>query len=130
MAQTQTRKQVLEKPIVLYDNSCKFCVTTADQLREYDKDNALDWQDMNDEAVQRRFPNIDWERAADEIHFVDTDGRVTTGSRAVADIAKVIGGDVGKAAAGAMNLPGVKQASDIVYEIISKNRHKIMGRNE
>ena len=120
---------VLPKPYVLYDGSCKMCVTATDQLRDLDTDGVIEWRDMHDEAMHRKFPNLDWTRVKDEIHLIHRDGRVRTGSRAVRDISELIGGEVGKAAARALDLPGVKDASDLIYRIVSENRHKIMGKN-
>jgi len=118
----------LEKPIVLFDGTCKFCVTTTDQMRALDKDGVIEWIDMNTEGVRERFPKIDWERAKEEMHLIHRDGRVHTGARAVRDIAALIGGDVGAAAAKAMDLPGIRDAADLVYHIVAENRHRIMGR--
>ena len=124
---TEEKKQQLEKPVVLYDASCRFCVTAADQMRELDKNGDIEWLDKDDPDVQKRFQGVDWDRADEEIHFIHTDGKITVGSRAVADIAETIGGDVGRTAARAMKLPGVKEASDLIYKVVSENRHRIMG---
>lgn len=124
---TSAPKKVLEKPVVLFDDTCRLCVTTTSQMRGLDKDGAIDWRPLSEPGLRERFPRIDWERAKDEMHLIHTDGRVTTGARAVSDIAEMIGGDVGAAAARAMSLPGVRDAADLVYKIVSENRHKIMG---
>ncbi|MBX3727884.1 MAG: DUF393 domain-containing protein [Candidatus Sumerlaeia bacterium] len=116
---------VLERPVVLFDSACKLCTTTTSQLRDLDKSGAIDWLDLHDPAVRRRFPRIDWKRAEEEMHLVHRSGRVVTGARAVADVAELIGGEVGRAAAAAMKLPGVRDAADIVYHIVSENRHRL-----
>lgn len=120
--------KVLERPVVLYDGSCKVCITAADQLRALDKEGVIDWKDANDPVQRERFPKIDWKRAEKEIHLVHVDGRVRTGAKAVRDIAEMIGGDVGRAAAKAMDLPGVRDAADVIYAIVSENRHRIGGK--
>ena len=125
MTTTAPRPNVLEKPVVLFDGSCTLCVTTTDQLRALDKDGALDWRDLNDEAMRRKFPRLDWARVNEVIHLIHRDGRVVTGSRAVRDIAEMIGGEVGKSVAGIMNQPGVKDAADIIYGLVSSNRGRI-----
>lgn len=121
---------MLSKPVVLYDGACKFCTTTTNQLRALDTEGTIEWVELHDENVRKRFPKIDWERAEEEMHLIHVDGRVRTGARAVRDVADLIGGDVGQAAARAMDLPGVKDAADIVYRIVSENRHRIMGKTE
>lgn len=123
-------KTVLSKPVALYDGTCKLCITATDQLRSLDKEGVIEWLDMNDEKLRTRFPKVDWERAKEEIHLIHTDGRMRTGSRAVRDIAEMIGGDVGKAAARAMDLPGLRDASDLIYHLVSENRHRIMGEKK
>lgn len=128
MSESTERKR-LPKPVGLYDGSCKFCVTTTDQLRNLDKDGVIDWRDLHDEKVQRQFPNIDWDRANEEIHLIHTDGRVRTGVNAVRDIAELIGGEAGRLVAQTMEVPGVHEAAEMVYKTISENRHRIMGRN-
>lgn len=119
---------VLEKPVVLYDGECKMCITATDQLRALDKNETLEWQDANDPVQRERFPRVDWERAMKEIHLVHTDGRIRTGAKAVRDIAEMIGGDVGRAAAKTMDLPGVRDAADLIYSIVADNRHRIGGK--
>jgi len=120
----------LEKPVVLYDGTCRMCTTAVKQLREMDKDGVLDWLDINERDVRAQFPKVDWKRAEEEIHLVHTDGRMRTGSRAVRDIAEMIGGDLGQAAARAMDLPGVRDAADIIYHIVAQNRHRVFGSND
>lgn len=125
MTASSPRPHVLDKPVVLYDGSCDFCTTTTDQLRQLDRDGAIDWRDLHDEANRRKFPKLDWKRVEEEIHLIHRDGRVVVGSRAVRDIAGLIGGEVGKSLAGVMDQPGIKDASDIVYGLVSANRHRI-----
>ncbi len=125
-----TAKKTLEKPVVLYDGTCKMCTTAAKQLREADKEGVLEWLDINDADVRAQFPAVDWKRAEDEIHLVHTDGRIRTGAKAARDIAEMIGGDLGQAAARAMDLPGVRDAADIIYHIVAQNRHRIFGKVE
>lgn len=115
----------LERPVVLYDKSCKFCVTTTEQARSLDKEGKIEWLDVHDDAVRRRFPRIDWERAEKELHLIHRDGRVTTGSRAVRDVADLLGGEAGHVLAQIMDLPGIREAADIAYHIISENRDRI-----
>jgi predicted DCC family thiol-disulfide oxidoreductase YuxK len=106
------------------------CVTAASQLRETDKEGRLEWLDINDPAVRSRFPRIDWKRAEEEIHLVHLDGRVRTGAKAVRDIAELIGGELGQAAAKAMDLPGIRDAADLIYHLVAQNRHLLFGRVE
>ncbi|MDX1971854.1 MAG: DUF393 domain-containing protein, partial [Candidatus Sumerlaeia bacterium] len=119
---------VLPKPVVLYDGSCNLCVTAHDQLRALDREETLDWLDITEESTRKRFPNVDWKRAEDEIHLIHTNGRMTTGSRAVADIAELLGGELGKTAVKLLKLPGMQNAADLIYGIIAENRHNLFGR--
>ncbi|MGF1572879.1 MAG: thiol-disulfide oxidoreductase DCC family protein [Sumerlaeia bacterium] len=121
---------VLPKPVVLYDGSCNLCVKAHDQLRALDKDETLDWLDITQESTRIKFPNVDWKRAEDEIHLVHKDGRIRTGSRAVRDITELIGGEVGQAAAKLMDIPGIKTASDAIYQLVAENRFRVFGRKE
>lgn len=127
MTTERTGNKVLEKPAVLYDGSCKLCISTTDQLRDFDREHKIDWLDLGDPQVRARFPRVDWERAKDEIHFIHENGRIVTGIRAVHDIADCIGGDAGHFAARALEVPGIREAADVLYHIISENRFKISG---
>jgi predicted DCC family thiol-disulfide oxidoreductase YuxK len=120
-----TTTNVLARPTVLYDGRCRVCATAESQLRDLDKEQVLDWLDLHDPAVRARFPKIDWLRAEEEVHLIHVDGRVRTGARAVRDIAQLIGGEVGATAARAMDLPGVRDAADLIYRIVSENRHRL-----
>lgn len=118
----------LAKPVVLYDGSCRLCISATDQLRKLDTEDALDWLNMREDAVRARFRGIDWRRAEEEIHLVRTDGRLRVGVDAVREISEMIGGDVGKAASVALDLPGVRQAADVIYSIVAANRHHLMSK--
>lgn len=124
---TSEKRMVLEKPVGLYDGACKFCVSTTNQLREMDRHGVIDWQDLHDPAVRARFPKLDWKLAEEEIHLIHRDGRVVTGVRALHDIAELIGGELGGAAAKVMELPGVREAADALYHLISQHRYEIFG---
>ncbi|MCB2155930.1 DUF393 domain-containing protein [bacterium] len=123
-------KKLLAKPVVLYDGSCKFCSKSTDQLMALDKDGCIDWLDLHDEKVQKRFAGIDWERAHEEIHLIHRDGRVHTGVGALRDIAEMIGGEAGKAMSRAMDIPGIRESADLIYKVISENRHRIWGEEK
>jgi len=122
--------KVLDKPVVLYDAQCKVCITATDQLRALDRNGVVEWRDVNDPAQRERFPNIDWERAMKEIHIIHTNGRVHTAARAVRDIAELMGGEVGRSAVRAMDLPGIKDAAELIYTIVSENRHRFGPRKD
>src|SRR5690606_22116248 len=110
-------------PVVLYDGTCRMCATMTNQLREADKEGVLEWLDINDAAVRAQFPKVDWKRAEEEIHLIHTDGRMRTGARAIGDIAEMVGGEMGKAAARAMEMPGIRDAADVFYHLVAQNRH-------
>lgn len=120
-----TTTKLLERPVVLYDGACNFCVKTTDQLMALDKEHRIDWQDLNDESVRKHFVGIDWERAKEEIHLIHRDGRVHTGVNALRDIAELIGGEAGQAVSRAMDLPGIRESAGLIYKVISENRHRI-----
>lgn len=126
--QQQQAPRRLAKPVVLYDGSCKLCISATDQLRKLDTEGALDWLNMREDEVRARFRGIDWKRAEEEIHLVRTDGRLRVGVDAVREISEMIGGDVGKAASAALDLPGVRQAADVIYSIVAANRHIISAK--
>ncbi len=68
------------KLVVLFDGGCGLCRRTANVV---DRLNLLDRIDLLDitkwETISPRFPQIDRQRAIDDMHAVDADGRVAIG---------------------------------------------------
>lgn len=112
------------KPIdVLYDGKCGLCGRTIAVLRRIDllgrlryRDVVGDWQ-----AVHADHPQVDREAALQDMHVINSDGRVDAGFDGYRLIAWAV--PLGWLFLPLLYLPGVSYAGDRVYRWVADRRH-------
>lgn len=111
------------RPLVVFDGDCAFCTTSARWLeRVLGTDARVEpWQFVDLAAY-----GIDAERAAYEVLWVDSHGRVYGGAQAVARWLMHSGG-VWRVVGTVMTLPPVRWIAAGVYRLIAVNRHRLPG---
>lgn len=109
-----------ERPLVVYDGECGFCMRWVERLRRWSAD-ALDFAPFQQAAA--RFPSIPLEEFERSVQLVETDGRVFSGAeavfRALAHCPRV--------GAGALlwcylRVPGFAVVSEAVYRFVARHR--------
>lgn len=113
----------MHSPILVYDGDCAFCTRCVDWLKRH----------------LRRLPDIQpWQRAdlpslglsqvqcETALQFVDRDGRISSGERAVARV--LLHAGRGWKVLGALILvPGIRHLAGLVYRWVARNRHRLPG---
>lgn len=110
-------------PTLVYDGDCAFCTR------------CVDWMSSR----MRRLPVIvPWQRADLEslglsaaqcevaLQFVNGDGRISSGERAVARVL-LHAGSGWKVLGAVLLVPGVRHLAGLVYRWVARNRHRLPG---
>ncbi|MBB1483117.1 DUF393 domain-containing protein [Tessaracoccus sp. MC1865] len=114
----------LTRPLVLYDEDCGFCTTSAlaTQTPWFRAQVTVTAFQRVDLAVH----NLTVDKCAESLHVVDIDGSAHVGSDAVAVVFResrfpwpLVGG--------VLRLPGIRWVAQKVYAIVARNRYRLPG---
>jgi predicted DCC family thiol-disulfide oxidoreductase YuxK len=108
--------------VVLYDGHCAFCTASAERARRFDTHGRVEFLDLHDLTVPRRFPQVDPDLAMRWMQAVDTRGRVFSGVDAWARIGLLLPG--WNLVAWVLFVPGVHWVASRVYRWIARNRYR------
>lgn len=116
-----------ERILVLYDGHCRFCTASAKQLVSLRGERHLELLSFQEPGVLERFPGLTHEACMKRLHVVFPDGRVYAGAEAVTRVVATL--PVLGLPAYLYYVPGIRQASEAIYDLVAKNRYKIAGRD-
>lgn len=109
---------------VLYDGHCRFCVGSSRLLARL-TGARVQMASFREEGVLERFAPLDGERCERAMQYVRTDGRVFQGAEAaVQALQHRFWGRL----ALVYYLPGLRQLSDALYDLIARHRFRLAGR--
>jgi predicted DCC family thiol-disulfide oxidoreductase YuxK len=113
----------MTRPVLLFDGDCAFCTSCAHLVERRIRPEAeiRAWQLADLTAL-----GVSEEAAADAVQWVEDDGTVLAGHRAVAAMLSSAG-PVYRLAARALLLPGISWAAARAYRLIADNRHRLPG---
>jgi predicted DCC family thiol-disulfide oxidoreductase YuxK len=115
------REAARERPVVVYDGDCVFCMRQVERLRRH-AGSTVDLAPYQDAAP--RFPSVPAEAFRRSVVLVDTDGRVYDGAEAV--FRALAAGPRGGAGLWCYrSLPGFAALSEGVYRWVARNRGKL-----
>ncbi len=112
---------------VVFDGECGLCRKSVAIASRYDITDRLDFIPYQSDEFRRRFPGIHRQLAENTVIVATIDGSMFTGARAVAEIARLLGG-VFAAAGFILMQPIFSQIAEKVYRIIARNRSAISKR--
>ncbi len=107
---------------VLFDGTCSLCRASVVRIRPFDRGGRIEFLDLHDADLIRRFPNIDLEQAMRSMQAIDKQGRVYTGADAWAQIGLKLPG--WSLLAWLLLVPGVHGMALIIYRWIARNRNR------
>jgi predicted DCC family thiol-disulfide oxidoreductase YuxK len=110
--------------LLIFDGDCAFCsscVRAAERILPGHFD-SVPWQRVPDLAVYGLTP----EAAAASVQWVDSSGSLAGGDEAVAQVLMASGG-AWWFAGRCMVLPGIRTVAAFVYDVVSRNRHRLPG---
>jgi len=111
-----------QKKTIYYDGSCPMCVVIIDKV-----DGSLQKEKFNPKDITKElFPrNFTKKQAEEEIHLIDSDGKVYKNAEAILKIIEEY--PRWKFLAKIGRLPIIKQLLPIGYKLVAVNRHFIFG---
>jgi predicted DCC family thiol-disulfide oxidoreductase YuxK len=113
----------VEKPVVIYDGECRFCVDQVQRLKRMDRNGAFEFVPRQDPAVDQRFPILTTVDFNSGLRLVEPDGSVFAGADAFYQMARVLPST--RAFAWLYHVPGVRPIAHRVYAWIAANRKKL-----
>ncbi len=111
--------------VVLYDGHCRFCTAQARNLERLTGKGRIELRSFQYEGVLAQFPGVTHESCMKAMQLITPGGRVHSGfAAAVHAVATNWWGVV----AYLYYLPGVRLLCDAIYELIARNRYRLMGK--
>jgi predicted DCC family thiol-disulfide oxidoreductase YuxK len=108
--------------VLVYDGDCAFCTSSARLLERIGSDaEIVPWQLTDLDRL-----GVTAEQAADAVQFVETDGAVLSGHKAIASVLRTAG-RVWRLAGRAILLPGVSWLAARAYRLVADNRYRLPG---
>ncbi|SEH29750.1 thiol-disulfide oxidoreductase DCC family protein [Chryseobacterium culicis] len=119
-------KTLNNKNIVFFDGDCGFCNFWVQWILEHDRRDQFLFSSLQSEFGQKFLSSRGLETSQfNTLYLLKPDGKYLDKSRAVLEIAKILGGIYSVFRIGIV-LPGALR--DLLYDIISRNRMKISSQ--
>jgi predicted DCC family thiol-disulfide oxidoreductase YuxK len=116
------RTQSVAELTVFYDGGCSLCRASVARVQRFDTQHRIEFLDVHDPAVQKRYPQIDPEVAMRWMQAIGADGRVWSGAEAWARIGMLL--PSWKILAWLLLVPGVRWIAGGIYKLIARNRYR------
>lgn len=114
------------KPTVVYDGQCPFCIRQIERFQSLDKNGCFEYVARQTPGLEERFPILASSDFNSGMRLIWPAGRVEVGADAVYQICKRL--PRLRYAAWLYCLPGIKQIGRMVYAWIAANRQRL-GRD-
>ena len=111
----------MDQATLIYDGECPFCRRAAAWARRNARANAIETLPCQDEARERRFPEITRERCMTAMQLVTPEGEVFSGEEALPRLMELMKG--WHWAARFLRLPGVRHVSPAAYRWFARHRY-------
>jgi predicted DCC family thiol-disulfide oxidoreductase YuxK len=113
----------MTRPVLLFDGDCAFCTTCVGLVEKRIKPEAeiIAWQFADLAAL-----GVSEAQASDALQWVEPDGAVLAGHRAVAAML-LSSGPIWRFAGRLLLLPGISWVAAHAYRLIAANRHRLPG---
>ena len=116
---------------VFYDALCPLCSAEIDQLRAYDKDNKIEFEDIHAPDFIQRYPYIDQLEANRILHGQLSNGEMIYGLDVTCQAWTAVGKHRWLVI---LRWPGIKLVADITYRFFARHRNTIssliMGKHK
>jgi len=116
---------VSEKPVVIYDGECPFCIDQIKRIRSWDRDSCFEYVARQTPGIDARFPvlqSVDFNKG---MRLIEPEGQMFAGADALYHIFRRLPATNG--IAWLYNVPGITQIARAVYAWIAANR-KSLGK--
>lgn len=108
---------------LIYDADCGFCTITAQKLSSSGAVDIQPWQTVASlEAL-----GLTEDDVSSAAYWVSENRVLAGGAGAISMALRAHGGWAATAAGRIINLPGMRSVASIVYQVVSRNRHRMPG---
>ena len=112
-----------QKPTIVYDGQCPFCLSQIDKIRRFDRTESFHYLPRQSPNLLDQFPMLAREDFNTGLRLINGDGHIFIGADAVYEIYKTL--KPYKYIAWIYNLPILKQLCKGVYRLIAQNRNRL-----
>lgn len=120
---TATAIQPPDRPVVVYDGECPFCLRQVEKMKRRDPDRVFEYVPRKAEGLERRFPRLAEGDFNTGMRLVHTDGSISVGADAVYQIARRLRG--WKNLAWLYRVPLLHLFFRRAYAWVAKNRQRL-----
>ena len=112
-----------ERPVVVYDGQCPFCLKQVEKMRRRDDRGAFEYVPRQDEGLEARFPKLAEGDFNTGMRLVVPEGPIHVGADAVYHIARELRG--WRLWAWLYRVPGLGLLCRVAYAWVAKNRQRL-----
>ena len=112
-----------EKPVVVYDGECPFCIEQIERFQRLDKHRHFEYIPRQEPGLEEKFPILTQGDFNSGMRLIRTDGTVDVGADAIYQIVRRLPGI--NLVAWLYCVPGITQIAREVYKWIAANRKKL-----
>jgi predicted DCC family thiol-disulfide oxidoreductase YuxK len=108
---------------LIYDDNCPLCLGAVKRVTKMDRLGIVHLVPLSHPKLPKRLKLPSREEMEQEIHLIDTDGKLSKGSAALAKLAELFPKTrvIGKM----LELPGFKHAARPMYRLVARGRKRI-----
>jgi len=116
------------RPYVIYDGNCAFCIKQIDRIKRRDHRNAMEYIPRQTPGLETRFPVLTHADFNSGVRFIAPGGDIFVGSDAFYHILQLL--PIWKYGTWLYHVPGVRYLARWVYAWIAANRYRLSNQCE
>ncbi len=113
----------LDRPVVVYDGACGFCLNQVDRIKKRDRAETFEYVPRQAEGLEQRFPALAQGDFNSGMRLVLTDGSIAVGPDAVYEIARRVQG--WNKLAWLYRLPVLREIFRALYAWVARHRKRL-----
>jgi acetyl esterase len=114
---------VLNRPVLLYDGTCGFCLGWVERIRRWDTAGTIALVPAGSREIYPELLHLSDRALHEAMHLVLPDGRVFAGGDAVPEVLRLL--PVGRWVVWIFGIPGVRWLTRRVYRWVAARRHRL-----
>jgi predicted DCC family thiol-disulfide oxidoreductase YuxK len=112
-----------QKPVVIYDGQCHFCIAQVERLQRLDKNDELEFLPRQDPTADQRFPVLTTIDFNTGLRLVKPNGSVYAGADALYHVAQHL--PTYRSFTWLYHVPGVRPIAHLAYKWVAANRKRL-----
>ena len=114
-------------PVMIYDRECPFCLRFQQALEKLMSNNPqITFMPLQERDVYHRYPQLDPQLVAQELHVINEQGQILTGTMAVSYILQLV--PLAEKFIWLLDTTSGQKAIDYFYQQVKKRREVLKNR--